>query len=153
MHRRENWHRLDEIVECILAVAKHLPVRIPLHPSVEDALIPKLAGENNVTMLRPLDYEESLHHVASACIVMTDSGGLQEEASLFGTKLIILRDETERPEVIEAGLGTLSYDPLFIEAIAKEASRGYLKKPLRLYGNGTAGIQISSILRKAFSNE
>lgn len=81
---------------------------VPLHPNPEvGAAAAELAGIANVELVEPLDYPDLVRHLQQARLVLTDSGGIQEEAPTFGTPVLVLRDTTERPEGIEAGVARL----------------------------------------------
>jgi UDP-N-acetylglucosamine 2-epimerase (non-hydrolysing) len=109
VHRRENWG--DELAQICLAVAElaandpTLDVLFPVHlnPAVRGPVHAILGNCANVRLLPPLDYLEMQQALADAWIVLSDSGGLQEEAPTFGVPVLVLREETERPEAIEAG--------------------------------------------------
>ncbi|MEO5962290.1 MAG: UDP-N-acetylglucosamine 2-epimerase (non-hydrolyzing) [Thermomonas sp.] len=108
-HRRENWgNDLENICHAVAAFAKRHPaltVLFPVHlnPVVQGPVHTILRGLSNVRLTSPLDYLEMQQALADAWVVLTDSGGLQEEAPTFGVPLLVLRNETERPEAVEAG--------------------------------------------------
>jgi UDP-N-acetylglucosamine 2-epimerase (non-hydrolysing) len=111
-HRRENWRRLPEICDAISAIAARFPdveVLLPVHPNptVARAVRERLDSAPRVRLLPPLEYGDLLEVLRRCHLVLSDSGGLQEEAPSFAKPLLILRDRTERPEVVSAGLGTL----------------------------------------------
>jgi len=109
-HRREN---LGEPLENICAAIRSLAevyvddVRfvypVHLNPNVQETVYRLLAGVSNITLLPPLDYLPFVHLLKRAALVLTDSGGLQEEAPAFGVPVLVLRDVTERPEGVKAG--------------------------------------------------
>jgi UDP-N-acetylglucosamine 2-epimerase (non-hydrolysing) len=109
VHRRENWG--DDLAQICLAVAElaagdqALDVLFPVHlnPAVRGPVHAILGNCANVRLVPPLDYLEMQQALADAWIVLSDSGGLQEEAPTFGVPVLVLREETERPEAIEAG--------------------------------------------------
>jgi UDP-N-acetylglucosamine 2-epimerase (non-hydrolysing) len=76
-------------------------------PSVRESVVPALAGHPNVTLCEPLDYETLIAQLCSVELVLTDSGGLQEEASAFDLPVLIMRETTERPEGVAAGCSIL----------------------------------------------
>jgi UDP-N-acetylglucosamine 2-epimerase len=82
-----------------------LPVH--LNPQVRSQVIETLGDAPNVRLLKPLQYPDFVYLLSKAWVVVTDSGGVQEEAPTFGLPVLITRDTTERPEVIEAGFGQL----------------------------------------------
>jgi UDP-N-acetylglucosamine 2-epimerase (non-hydrolysing) len=109
VHRRENWG--DDLAQICLAVADiaaadpGLEVLFPVHlnPVVKGPVHAILGNSPNVRLTPPLDYLEMQQAIADAWLVLSDSGGLQEEAPTFGVPVLVLREETERPEAIEAG--------------------------------------------------
>ncbi|WP_057091551.1 UDP-N-acetylglucosamine 2-epimerase (non-hydrolyzing) [Comamonas thiooxydans] len=113
MHRRENWGPdVDHVCEAIAEIAREfpqMPVLFPVHlnPVVKEPVHRLLGGLPNVKLTEPLDYLAMQQALADAWLVLTDSGGLQEEAPTFKVPVLVLRDETERPEVLEAGCAAL----------------------------------------------
>lgn len=108
-HRRENLGRpLEQICRAVLRVAKEFPdvtVIYPVHlnPKVRETAFSVLGEQKNVMLIDPLDVEE-LHNLMARCyMLLTDSGGIQEEAPALGKPVLVLRNETERPEAVEAG--------------------------------------------------
>lgn len=112
IHRRENWgepiERVAKAVKKLLEKYPDLELVFPLHknPLVRKAVKPLLKGDR-VHLLEPLSFIPFVHLMQGAYFILTDSGGIQEEASYLGKPLLILRDVTERPEVVEAGCGIL----------------------------------------------
>lgn len=113
VHRRENWG--DEVAGICRAIARlakanpEMQVLFPVHlnPVIKQVVYPLLGQLPNVTLTEPLDYLAMQQAIADAWLVMTDSGGLQEEAPTFGVPLLVLRAETERPEAVESGYAEL----------------------------------------------
>jgi UDP-N-acetylglucosamine 2-epimerase (non-hydrolysing) len=107
-HRRENHDKMREICEALADIAR-LPeqpqILWPVHPSPRVAPIAHavLDGVSGVKLVDPLPYDVTVHAIARSTLVLTDSGGLQEEAPCLGKPVLVMRDETERPEGIEAG--------------------------------------------------
>lgn len=112
-HRRENWGSdLEEICHAIADIARahpELPVLFPVHlnPVVRGPVHAILGHLPNVALTAPLDYPAMQQALVDAWLVLTDSGGLQEEAPTFGVPLLVMRTETERPEAIQAGCARL----------------------------------------------
>ena len=109
-HRRENFGTpLENICAAIRRLAEvyaddvRFVYPVHLNPNVQDTVYRLLDGVPNITLLPPLDYLPFVHLLKRAALVLTDSGGLQEEAPAFGVPVLVLRDVTERPEGIEAG--------------------------------------------------
>jgi UDP-N-acetylglucosamine 2-epimerase (non-hydrolysing) len=113
VHRREHWGgEMQDIFEAVADIAREHPqmqVRFPVHlnPVVQRAAHTILAGLPNVELTAPFDYLQMQQALAGASLVLTDSGGLQEEAPTFGVPVLVLRHETERPEAVEAGCASL----------------------------------------------
>jgi UDP-N-acetylglucosamine 2-epimerase (non-hydrolysing) len=113
-HRRENFGQpLRSICKALRELAlrekDQLKIVFPVHlnPNVQETVRSTLEGMANVCLLDPLDYEALVHILKRAYLVLTDSGGLQEEAPSFGVPVLVLRESTERPEAIEAGTARL----------------------------------------------
>jgi len=112
-HRRENWGKpMEELALAIKElVTKFSDIKfiIPLHknPRVRQVFIEILSGENQVELVEPLDYPSLIGIMKNSYIVLTDSGGIQEEATTFGKTVLVLRETTERPEGIERGIAKL----------------------------------------------
>jgi UDP-N-acetylglucosamine 2-epimerase (non-hydrolysing) len=112
-HRRENWgDAMEGVGRALARIARRFPeteIVLPVHrnPVVRDAVLPHLAGLTNVTVTEPLGYGEFTHLLSLSTLVLTDSGGLQEEAPSLGKPVLVMRDNTERPEAVEAGTARL----------------------------------------------
>ncbi len=108
-HRRESWGRpMEQTARALARLATKFPdvsFVLPSHPNpvVREALLPALAGRPNVLIIDPLPYDQFARLMRLSRIVLTDSGGVQEEAPSLGKPVLVLRDTTERPEGIEAG--------------------------------------------------
>jgi UDP-N-acetylglucosamine 2-epimerase len=113
VHRRENWGRgIASVCESLLTIVNEVPdlvVAWPLHPnpSVRDAITSRVGGHSQIVLMPPQSYQALVELLERSYLVLTDSGGLQEEAPSFGKPLLVLRDRTERPEGIDAGIATL----------------------------------------------
>jgi len=159
-HRRENWGEgiqniciaLNKIVEQNSDV--ELVYLVHLNPVVKDVVFERLGGKDRVHLLSPLDTKETHNLMNKSYMVMTDSGGLQEEAPHLGKPVLVLRDVTERPEAVEAG--TVKLVGTDINQIVNEANEllrnpeAYFKmsKSINPYGDGIASKRIvESILR------
>lgn len=108
-HRRENWGGAMEGVGRALArIARAFPdveIVLPAHrnPIVREAVLPQLDGIDNVTVTEPLPYGEFARMMALSTLILSDSGGVQEEAPSLGKPVLVMRENTERPEAVEAG--------------------------------------------------
>jgi UDP-N-acetylglucosamine 2-epimerase (non-hydrolysing) len=109
VHRRENWgDDVAQICHAVADIATQHPthkILFPVHLNpIIQAPVHRILGKlDNVTLTSPLDYLQMQQALVDAWIVLTDSGGLQEEAPTFGVPVLVLRDETERPEAVAAG--------------------------------------------------
>lgn len=163
-HRRENWGAgFDGIAEGIRRLAEGHPdvsFVLPLHPNPDVALalgVP-LEGLSNVLVTAPLDYFSFARLLNRSTIVLTDSGGLQEEAPALKKPVIVLRDETERQEGIDAGTLLLcGSDPALIdwagsELLKEEDLYQAMASATNPYGDGHAAERIAAALRFAFAD-
>ena len=156
-HRRENvGKRFDDIFNAIAGLAKsheEIAFVFPVHlnPLVREHVGHRLSGLENVFLTDPLPYDEMLYLMQKSRLIISDSGGIQEEAPSFGTPVIVTRDHTERPEGVEAGFTFLAgADPdrirsLFINLISESTYREIRPNP---YGKGDASASIVSIIEK-----
>ena len=153
-HRRENFGApLENICVAVRRLARshsHLRVIFPVHfnPVVTSTVNALLQGLNNVNLIEPLDYP-SLVHLMHAChLILTDSGGIQEEAPALARPVLVMREVTERPEGVEAGVARLVGTD--VERIVSETQRliedrgEYMKmaKAINPYGDGQASTRI-----------
>lgn len=125
-HRRENFGKpLEDICQALIELARRGDVEIvyPVHlnPNVQEPVYRLLEGVEHVTLLPPLDYLPLVHLMKHATLILTDSGGIQEEAPAFGVPTLVLREVTERPEGVEAG--TLKLVGTATSRIVEEAKR------------------------------
>ena len=157
-HRRENWG--EPMEQIFTATADFLRANpdcqlvIPLHknPLVREIAYRCLGGSTQVHYCEPLDYLPFCHVMKKSHLVLTDSGGLQEEAPALGKPVLVLRDVTERPEAVEAGTAMLAgtgYDSVFrhLEMLFDQpelyARMAQARNP---YGDGHAAERIAAIL-------
>lgn len=107
-HRRENLDAMKEIGGAVQDLAKSYPDHVfalPLHlnPKVRDAVLPEVENLPNVIITDPLPYDQFTALMSRAYLVLTDSGGVQEEAPSLGKPVLVMRENTERPEAVVAG--------------------------------------------------
>jgi len=163
-HRRENWGApLENICLALREISEaysnqvHLVYPVHMNPKVSGPVYQLLAGAPNITLLPPTDYLTLVHLMKQAYLVVTDSGGIQEEAPAFGKPVLVLREITERPEAVEAGavkvIGTER------QVIVNELSRllndtteyDLMARAVNPYGDGCASRRIvSALLGEAF---
>ena len=153
-HRRENHgERLDCILSAITKLTKEFGDHqfvLPVHPNpnVHDKIHAALQNLSNVVLTKPLDYPELVCLMKNTKLVLTDSGGIQEEAPTFGNPVLVMRYETERTEGIEAGFAKLvgaDENKILSEAkaiLSKEKNETRLNGKDNPYGNGKAAEEI-----------
>jgi UDP-N-acetylglucosamine 2-epimerase (non-hydrolysing) len=161
-HRREslgtvmqqNLEVLKDFVESVDDVSLIFPVHP--NPSVVESARQVLAGHPRILLIDPLGYEDFIHLLAASWLIVSDSGGVQEEAPTLGKPVLILRENTERPEAVEAGVAKLvggrpetlaamlddiQRDPSWIESV---------KETENPFGRGDSGRRIASIVAEIF---
>ncbi len=161
-HRRENHgERIDRIIDAIeyLAIkySEHTFV-IPVHPNpnVHDKIYSRLSKYPQIKLLKPLDYPYLVYLMKNAKLILTDSGGIQEEAPSFGCPTLVMRYETERQEGIDAGVSVLvgaDYTKIvnyseYILSKTKSETRLQVQNP---YGNGKSSQIIERIIHNYFN--
>jgi UDP-N-acetylglucosamine 2-epimerase (non-hydrolysing) len=158
-HRRENFGEpIENICYAIKQLASRGDVEIvyPIHlnPNVQEPVNRILKNIQHVTLLSPLDYLPMVHLMKRAALILTDSGGIQEEAPTFGIPVLVIRETTERPEGVEAG--TLKLVGTETSRIVDEATRllsdpsayAEMAKAGNPYGDGHAAERIVEALLK-----
>ncbi|GAA3596618.1 non-hydrolyzing UDP-N-acetylglucosamine 2-epimerase [Agrococcus terreus] len=152
-HRRENLgDSMGAVARALAKLAKKHPdhiVILPMHrnPAVREAVLPHLERKDNVIVTEPLPYAEFTKVMAAARIILTDSGGVQEEAPSLGKPVLVMRDNTERPEAVDAGtvrlVGT-DYDRIVFEAnhlLEDEETYAAMANAVNPYGDGKASAR------------
>jgi UDP-N-acetylglucosamine 2-epimerase (non-hydrolysing) len=158
-HRRENFGEpLRNIFQALRRLAEmyredvHLVYPVHLNPNVQTPAYELLADVPNLTLTEPLDYLPMVHVMKRAHLVLTDSGGLQEEAPALGTPVLVLRELTERPEAIEAGTARLvgtDSDRIFVETcrlLDDETAYETMARAVNPFGDGHAAERIVQAL-------
>jgi len=156
-HRRENFGQpLENICEALRQIAQRGDVEIvyPVHlnPNVQGPVHRLLDDVSHITLLLPLDYLPLVHLMKCSTLVLTDSGGFQEEAPAFGVPALVMRAVTERPEGVEAGV--LKLVGTDCQVIINEANRllddeqayAHMAKAVNPYGDGHAAARIVKAL-------
>jgi UDP-N-acetylglucosamine 2-epimerase len=159
MHRRENHGApIDAVCDGVAALAADHPdvtFVLPVHPNpaVAAAVTARLGGLDSIMLTQPLDYRTMVHLLRRATLVITDSGGIQEEAPVFGVPVLVTRSTTERPEGVAAGTARLvaadadvirrEAGRLLTDPAAHEAMAGAVSP----YGDGHAARRIVDVLR------
>ncbi|MBS1706331.1 MAG: UDP-N-acetylglucosamine 2-epimerase (non-hydrolyzing) [Armatimonadetes bacterium] len=157
-HRRENWgHPQQEIARACRRLVEAVPnIRLvcPMHrnPAVRETLSSELSHHDRIDLIEPPEYESFIKLIQRADLILTDSGGVQEEAPSFGKPILVLRETTERPEGVHSGVAKLvghNADLIFEEA------HGLLTDPIRYqamarshspYGDGRAAQRIRYLI-------
>ena len=159
-HRRENWgDHMKHIYQALIDLLDEfddIEVVFPVHknPIVRDLAVAMLAGRERVHLLEPLDYEPFANLMNQSYLVLTDSGGLQEEAPALGKPVLVLRDTTERPEAIQAGtaklVGTV-HDKIYNEAkllLSDQEAYHAMARAINPYGDGKAAKRIVKVIQE-----
>ncbi|WP_252243314.1 MULTISPECIES: UDP-N-acetylglucosamine 2-epimerase (non-hydrolyzing) [unclassified Clostridium] len=161
-HRRENWGEgINNICDSLKQIVLNnedveLVYLVHLNPIVKDVVFEKLGNLDRVHLLPPLDTKETHNLMNKSYLVMTDSGGLQEEAPHLGKPVLVLRDVTERPEAVQ--YGTVKLVGTDVEKIVDEANKllndveaySSMSKSVNPYGDGIASIRIADAILKYF---
>jgi UDP-N-acetylglucosamine 2-epimerase (non-hydrolysing) len=158
-HRRENWGEgMRNIYRALIDLAEEFPdveVVFPVHknPIVRDIAVEMLKGRERFHLIEPLDYEPFANLMNASYLILTDSGGMQEEAPSLGKPVLVLRDTTERPEALQAGtvklVGT-NQQKIYDEARLLLSDRNEYEKMARSinpYGDGKASKRIVNIIK------
>ena len=131
-HRRENWgESMDEIARALRQIAEEfsfVQILYPIHknPIVRDSIEPLFQGHDRLILVEPIDYVPFVYAMQHCHFILTDSGGIQEEAPALGKPVLIMRTNTERPEAVEAGAARLVG---VTQASIVEAARELLTSP------------------------
>ena len=160
-HRRENFgDGFDRICRAVSAIADRAGVHVvyPVHPNpnVQSAVNRHLRSHPNITLIEPLDYVPFVDLMRRAYLILTDSGGIQEEAPSLGKPVLVLREKTERPEAVTAG--TVRLVGTDVDRIAAQTFQllddpaaydrmSHIHNP---YGDGHASERIEAALRESF---
>lgn len=157
-HRRENFgDTMRTHLRTLRAFTQAHPdlcVVFPVHPNpaVKEAAVQELMGCDQVILTAPMGYADFVHLLSDAWLLVSDSGGIQEEAASLGKPILVLRENTERPEGVQAGVARLVGEraddlaPLLEEAIADTDWFEHARRVTKVFGDGTAAQKITSIL-------
>ena len=163
VHRRENWGEpLQNILQGFNAILDSFPdtvLLLPMHrnPLVRKPIEQSLGKRDRVFLTEPLDYKELVGAISRCYFLLTDSGGLQEEAPSLGKPVLVLRDNTERPEAVTAGTAKLiGTNPDNIFANAKELlsdknTYSQMANAINPFGDGLAAKRIVKIIQECFN--
>lgn len=157
-HRRENFASLIpdafKVLRTFIGGHSDKAIIFPVHPNpcLAPLVFTRLSGHPRILLIRPLNYDELVALLKHAWLVISDSGGLQEEAATLGKPLLILRENTERPEVLQSGMAWIvgSNAKTFERALEKHSSdpfpRGHGIKLKDIFGKGDSAARISEII-------
>jgi UDP-N-acetylglucosamine 2-epimerase (non-hydrolysing) len=157
-HRRENFEAMAGIADAISAIAARGDVGIifPVHPNPNvRAAMNALAGNGNIALIDPLDYPDFVRLLDRCHLVLTDSGGVQEEAPTFGKPVLVMRETTERPEGIAAGTAKLvGTDPATVIAEVSKllddpSAYDAMRHAHSPFGDGKAASRIAKVIANA----
>ncbi len=153
-HRRENWkgplQKLCETIEILVLQNPGVAVIWPVHgnPEVSGVVYSKLKNHGRIMLADPLRYDEFVHLLNVANLVITDSGGIMEEAAVLGKPTLVLRDETERPEALEINsVRLVGYNfKQLLDISTKWLNQPPVKEQSTAFGDGQAGQEIADII-------
>ena len=156
-HRRENFgDKFKEFCEALLKLAKRDDVQLiyPVHlnPNVQDVVYKMLSENKNIVLINPLDYEVFIWLMNQSYFIITDSGGVQEEAPTLGKPVLVTRDVTERQEAVETGVVKLvgtDYEKIIKESeLLLDSITVYKEmcKSVNPYGDGKASTKILNVI-------
>ncbi len=163
VHRRENWGKpLTDILTGFKIILERFPdtaLLLPLHrnPTVREPIQAALGNHPRVFLTEPLDYPELVGAIARCHLLLTDSGGLQEEAPSLGKPVLVLRETTERPEAVEAGTAKLigTSPESIVEATAELLENPTIYQQMATainpFGDGQASVRIVKIVQDFLS--
>lgn len=152
VHRRESWgSAMDSIGRALGRIASHEQnlLVIPIHPNplVRQSILPPLSGRENVVICEPLPYGSFARLIDRATLILTDSGGIQEEAPSRGKPVLVLRNTTERPEAVAAGtVEVVGTDEDFIyrrtmSILTDRVLYNRMAEAINPYGDGAAAMR------------
>ena len=159
-HRRESFGETMSgnlgVLRDFIAKHEDTALLFPVHPNPNVRKVTEeiLSKQERVFLLEPLDYKDFIAVMRSAWLIVSDSGGVQEEAPTLGKPLLVLRDNTERPEAIRAGVARLvGSDPKKLKMMLNECYEdetwvNSVKKIKNPFGNGRAAKKIVDFLEK-----
>ena len=157
-HRRESFgSRLEEVSRALCTLVQREPdiqILYPVHPNPNVARVARrvLAGRERIVLCEPLAYDEFVAAMSRAHLILTDSGGIQEEAPALATPVLVLREETERFEAVEAGLARLvgpDHDRIVEECsrlLHQPEAYAAMARGASPYGDGKSAQRIADVL-------
>jgi len=158
-HRRENWgegiRNIAQALKTLVSAHSRVKIFFPVHPNpvVKEVVYSELASLPRIFLLGSLEYPDFVYLLSRSSLVITDSGGVQEEAVSLGVPTLITRESTERPEIVEAGLGVLvgcDQERIVAEALKFMEDRGVSSMKRLLFGDGKASWRILRVIEGFF---
>jgi UDP-N-acetylglucosamine 2-epimerase (non-hydrolysing) len=154
LHRPSNVdppERLNDLVEVLVQLAKRLPVVFPVHPRTRGRMEAAGLSAPHLLLTAPLGYLDFLRLMSEARLVLTDSGGIQEETTILGVPCLTVRENTERPVTVEKGTNRLvGADPQrILEAAIEALSANGVHATVPELWDGMAGARIADVLEQA----
>jgi len=162
-HRRENFQGpLRNICNALLKISQRfddIEILYPVHlnPNINKPVHDLLAGHKGIRLVEPLPYEDLVQAMKQAYLIMTDSGGIQEEAPALGKPVLVMRETTERPEGVEAGVskivgtGEKSITDNATLLLAESDEYEKIARAVNPYGDGQAAEKIADALLNIFA--
>lgn len=160
-HRRENFGKgLEQICHALATIAQlfvnEVEIIYPIHlnPNVQQPVKVLLGSVSNIHLIEPVDYLSFVFLMKSSYLILTDSGGVQEEAPSLGKPVLVMREITERPEGIEAGIARLvgTQTQQIVEHVAcllrNSDQYASMRNAINPYGDGRASLRIASMISK-----
>jgi UDP-N-acetylglucosamine 2-epimerase (non-hydrolysing) len=163
LHRREHWDQsLDHVLNALIDIRDRIPdVEIVFvahaNPALRQRVFAYLEGQARIRVVGPLEYEAFLALLKSCQLVLSDSGGVQEEAPVFGVPVLVLRHSTERMEAVEAGVARLvgveraAVADTTCLLLTDEGQRMAMSKSVSPFGDGYAAERIADVLTVRFA--
>jgi UDP-N-acetylglucosamine 2-epimerase (non-hydrolysing) len=165
LHRRENFgaplKRIARALKTIVNRYREVEIIYPVHPNPNVRLpVQRLLGDlERIHLIKPLDYLPFIQLMKKSYLILTDSGGIQEEAPALGKPVLVLREKTERPEAIKAGVARLvgSYQERIIHEFERliKSKKTYqqMANKVNPFGDGKASLRIRNFLIRYFRNQ
>jgi UDP-N-acetylglucosamine 2-epimerase (non-hydrolysing) len=160
MHRRENWGKpIENVMKAIKRYLHeneemHIVFPVHLNPIVRETVYKILWNEEKAILIDPVEYLEFIALMDESYYIMTDSGGIQEEAPTLGKPTLVLRETTERPEAIEAGTAKLvgTQEEKVYQAMKELETEKYtqMSKASNPFGDGKASQRIVEFLKERY---
>lgn len=158
-HRRENWNIMTEIAHALRQIAEEfddVQILYPIHknPVVREAIEPVFAGHPRLVLIEPLDYVPFIAAMQRCHFILTDSGGIQEEAPSLGKPVLVMRTNTERPEAAEAGVARIvgvereGITSAARELLSDKNAYEQMSGAVNPFGDGRASVKIIRALEE-----